>query len=310
MTPPPAPDAALLDPLEQVPEKSLVGVSGGLDSVALLHALVATGKRPTVLHFNHRWRDDADEDAALVRRLAQGYGLDCRVGRARKSATATKSEAAAREARYAFFRREAQRSQRRSLVLAHHADDQVETFLLQLLRGSGTGRGGMRALSERAGLILLRPWLGVWRQEALAYAKRHRLAWRDDASNADLRYRRNWVRGRLLPYLEKNTGPGVAGALWRAAEIGAAENAWLDGLCHPFARREQLAVRELAAMPLAQVRRVLRLWLEQRGVADLSFGQVEAARGLLSSTRPAKINLAQGRHLRRRAGRLFVESPR
>lgn len=301
------PDAALLSPLADLPENSLVGVSGGVDSVSLLHALVAAGKRPTVLHFNHRWREAADEEAAFVRGLAKTYGLRCRVGRARATTNAKQSEARAREARYAFFAREAEKSGERTLALAHQADDQVETFLLQLLRGSGTGRGGMRALVERKGLLLARPWLGIWRADVLAYAKRHGLSWREDATNADVRWKRNWVRGRLLPYLQKNAGEAVPAALWRAAEIGAAENAWLDELCLPFATREQLGVRDLAAMPLAQQRRVLRLWLERRGVVDLSFEDVEATRGLLHQTQPAKINLAKGRHVRRRAGRLFVE---
>lgn len=301
------PDACCLSPLADLPEACLVGVSGGLDSVTMLHALVASGRKPTVLHFNHRWREEADEEADFVRDLVSTYGLRCRVGRARARTEGKKTEARAREARYAFFAREAEKSGCRTLVLAHQADDQVETFLLQLLRGSGTGRGGMRSLTERRGLLLARPWLGVWRREILAYARRHRLTWREDASNADLRWKRNWVRGRLLPYLQKNAGEAVPEALWRAAEIGAAESVWLDELCRPFAQREQLNVRDLAAMPLAQQRRILRLWLETCGVVDVSFDDVENTRGLLRQTQPAKINVAKGRHVRRRAGRLFVQ---
>lgn len=301
------PDAVLWSPLAELPETCLVGVSGGVDSISLLHALVVSGKRPTVLHFNHGWRKEADDEADLVRDLAKSYGLSCRVGKARSKTNTKKSEAQAREARYSFFAREAEKSDLRTLVLAHQADDQVETFLLQLLRGSGTGRGGMRPLVERRGMFVTRPWLGVWRKAVVAYAKRHRLSWREDASNADVRWKRNWVRGRLLPYLQKNAGEAVPAALWRAAEISAAESAWLDELCLPLATRAQLNVRDLVAMPLAQQRRVVRLWLEQRGVVDLSFADVEATRGLLRQTRPAKINLAQGRHVRRRAGRLFVE---
>src|ERR1019366_5915894 len=112
----------------------------------------------------------------------------------------------ARAARYAFFAKAARRLGIPHLVLGHHADDQVETFLMQLLRGSGAAGRGMDFLTERGGLILQRPWLGVWKKEILGYARRHKLTWRDDATNADTRHRRNRSRRRVLPYLQKQFG--------------------------------------------------------------------------------------------------------
>jgi len=292
--------------LSALPGSVLVGVSGGIDSVALLHALVKTERRPVVLHFDHGWRAESAEDAIWVRDLARQLGLKCITGRMRLTPS-SRNEALAREARYAFFARAAKRLDCPHVILAHHADDQVETFLMQILRGSGTAARGMDPISHRDGLILHRPWLGIWKKEIAAYAKSHKLAWRDDATNADTRHRRNLVRRRLLPYLQKRVSEQVAGNLWRTAEILRAESEWLDALCAEQAARPELTVRALREAPLAQQRRTILRWLQNRKVRDIGFADVEAVRGLLEKNIPAKVNLSANRHARRRAGKIFVE---
>lgn len=301
-----APVPACESTLATLPQPLLAGISGGIDSVALLHALVGTGHRPIVLHFDHGWRPESADDAAWVRDLAAQLGLRF-VGGKMKPSAGKHREAEARAARYAFFARTARKLGLPHLVLAHHADDQVETFLLQLLRGGGAAARGMDALTRRDGLVLHRPWLGVWKKEIAAYARKHRLTWREDATNADTRHRRNLVRRRLLPYLQKLAGKQVAQNLWRAAEIQRAESEWLDALCAEEAGRPELLVKTLRAAPLAQQRRTILRWLQHRGVTDISFADVEAVRGLLEHTIPAKTNLSAGRFARRRAGKIFVE---
>ena len=292
--------------LTALPETLLVGVSGGVDSVALLHALVAVGRKPAVLHFDHGWRAESGADAKFARELARQFGLKFVSGKMRRPLQ-KHVEADAREARYAFFVQAAKKLGTPHLVLAHHADDQVETFLMQLLRGSGAAGRGMDFLSERGGLILHRPWLGVWKKEIVAYARRHKLTWREDATNADTRHRRNLIRRRVLPYLQKQFSPQVAENLFRAAEIARAESEWLDALCAEMARQPELSVKALRAAPLAQQRRTLLRWLQARGVKDISFADVEAVRALVESRVPAKINLSAGRFARRRSGKIFVE---
>lgn len=292
--------------LASLPEALLVGVSGGIDSVALLHALVATRRRPVVLHFDHGWRAESADDAAFVQDMARKLGLKCIVGNMRKSKRGPR-EADARAARYAFFAKTARRLGIPHLALAHHADDQVETFLMQLLRGSGAAGRGMDLLSARDGLVLHRPWLGVWKKEIVACARRHKLSWREDATNADTRHRRNLIRRRVLPYLEKHFGPAVTENLFRAAEIARAEGEWLDALCAESARKPELAVKALRATSPAQQRRTILRWLQAQGVSNISFADVEAVRGLLENRDPAKINLSAGRFARRRAGKIFVE---
>ena len=177
---------------------------------------------------------------------------------------------------------------------------------MQLLRGGGAAARGMDSLTRRDGLVLHRPWLGVWKKEIMAYARGHKLTWREDATNADMHHRRNRVRRRLLPYLQRQFGRQVAENLFRAAEIARAESEWLDTLSLGAAREPELSVKALRALPLAQQRRTFLRWLQARGVADISFADVEAVRGLLEKTVPAKVNLSAGRFARRRAGRLFA----
>lgn len=292
--------------LKPLPEHLMVAVSGGVDSVAMLHALISVGKKPVVLHFHHGWREESDLDRSFVKSLAAGYGLKFMSAKARTSSAVKKQETEARRQRYDFFAKAAAKVKIQELVLAHQADDQVETYLLHLLRGSGAGSQGMRSQTSRDGLVLLRPWLSVWREEIVCYARFHHLAWKEDSSNRDVRYRRNFIRHRLVPYLKKNISSQISRNLLRAAEIYQAEQTFWEDLCHSDALSIRLSVAYLKSLPLARQRRTLLLWLQQWRVRDISFQDVEAVRGLLEQRLPAKVNLTQGRFVRRRAGEIFL----
>src|SRR5213080_3922588 len=163
-------------------ERYLIGVSGGRDSVALLHWLISLGyKRLIVCHLNHQLRGrSSDADARFVEKLAAKYQVDFELGvtnvRALAKKKKTSIETAAREARYSFFAKAAKRHRCHTMFLAHHADDLVETFLLNLIRGAGlTGLGGMRDVSSRqihgVDLTILRPLLSIWRSEIDKYVR-------------------------------------------------------------------------------------------------------------------------------------------
>jgi tRNA(Ile)-lysidine synthetase-like protein len=271
----------------------------------LLHALVRTGRRPVVLHFDHGWRRESGVDSKWTGALAKKLGL--KFVAAKMPAGKKRTEAFARAARYAFFAKMGRRFRISDLVLAHHADDQVETFLLQLLRGTGAAGRGMDPVAARDGLILHRPWLGVWKKEIIAWARKEKLSWREDVTNRDPKFRRNLVRHGLLPYLRKKVTPAVAENLWRAAEIAREESAWLDALCAAEAMQDELSVPKLRGVSQAQQRRTILRWLQARGVAEIGFAEVELVRGLLGRVDPAKVNLPDGEHARRRAGKIFVE---
>ncbi len=299
----------------------LVGVSGGRDSVALLHGLHAAGlRRLVVCHLDHGLRGTAARaDARFVGRLAAKLGLpveSARVDVAALAKTEKRSlEAAAREARYRFFADAARKHRCRTLFLAHQADDQVETFLFNLLRGAGpAGLAAMATESERTigrrTLRIVRPLLAVWRTEIDAYLQEQGLRWREDDSNADSTLAtRNHLRNEILPSLAKAMGREVKPALWRTADLLGAEEAWIAGLLEGESPLPtHLRVATLANQPTAKQRRLIRSWLLAAGVPGIGYGEVELVRTLLEQSHgPAKINLPGGWHARRRAGSLFLE---
>jgi tRNA(Ile)-lysidine synthase len=298
----------------------LIGVSGGRDSVALLHWLVECGYNKLIIcHLNHRLRGRSSRaDAIFVQKLAAKYGVDLALGaidvRALAARTKQSIETAARDARYKFFAQVAKRRRCRTIFLGHHADDLVETFLINLFRGAGPGGlSAMRGVSIRkidnVKLQIVRPLLGVSREQIDDYVRKHRLKFREDASNKNLAPLRNRIRHGIIPEIEKQLGRNVRGTIWRAATIAAEEENFFEALLpDKLSKLTALAVKPLRAMPIAVQRRMLHEWLRARDVPDLSFDLVERVRALLDlSNRAAKTNLPQDRHIRRRAGQIFIE---
>ena len=296
----------------------LIGVSGGRDSIALLHWLVDLGYRKLIVcHFDHHLRGRSSQaDARFVKKLAAKYRVDFQIGSANVRALAKKKrmsiETAAREARYSFFAKVAKRRRCRTIFLAHHADDLVETFLLNLFRGAGTaGLAAMRQVSTRRidkfDLVVVRPFLGVWRKEIDIYLREQRLKFREDASNKNLNPLRNRVRHRVIPYLEKMLGRNIRQNIWRTAVIAAEEENWIENQL-PDSDEVELPVAKLRDTPVALQRRRILKWLRAQSVADVGFDLIERVRSLAErDARIAKVNLPQDRHARRRAGKIFIE---
>lgn len=280
--------------------------------MALLHALARSGfTRLVVCHLDHAWRPESAEEAEFVHALASSYGVDFETERC---ASAPVGEAAARHARYSFFARIAAQRQCPRVLLAHHADDQVETFLFNLLRGAGgPGLAGMQPLSRRVidgiELEIARPLLGCWREEIDAYVTAERLDFREDPSNADPRHARNRLRHEILPALAAAVGRPVRGNLWKAAAILSGENDYFAQLPELQNPPSELDTRAVRALPLALQRRLIHTWLSGHGIESIGFEEVEAVRSLLVQESPAKVNLPGHCHARRRAGRLFIERP-
>ena len=296
----------------------LIGVSGGRDSIALLHWLTNLDyKKLAVCHLNHQLRGrSSDADARFVEKLAATYRADFELGAANVCALAKKKkmsiETAAREARYSFFAKAAKRHRCRTILLAHHADDLVETFLLNLIRGAGlSGLAAMRDVSNRRldniDLTIVRPFLSVWRTEIDDYVREHRLKFRDDASNKNLTGMRNRIRNRIIPYLEKNLGRNIRQNIWRTAIIASEEENWIENQL-PDSTGLELSVANLRALPTALQRRAILKWLRAQNISEIGFEVIESVRSLADrEVSIAKVNLARGRHVRRRAGKIFIE---
>jgi len=205
-----------------IPEATrvVVGVSGGADSVALLHILHRLECDLAVAHLNHSIRGaDAGADEAFVKELCAKSGIECVTSKADVPALAKEKgislEMAAREARHDFFRTFTPSR----IALAHHADDQVETFFLRAARGAGSaGLGGMRPVQTINQSQIVRPMLEIRRAEILEWLAGERLEWREDSSNADESIPRNFVRHQILPALGK-INERVAENILRTMEI-------------------------------------------------------------------------------------------
>lgn len=208
----------------------LVALSGGPDSVALVHLLrdlEADGhvRVAGLAHFNHQLRgSESDADEAFCRSIGADLGLpfECGCGDVRAAAReqGRSIEDAARVLRYAFLERAADVLAADSIAVGHSRDDQAETFLLRLLRGSGPQ--GLAGILPRAGRVV-RPLLDIPRSELRAYAAGRRLAFREDPTNQDLEIPRNRVRHELIPYLEREFSPGIGAVLAREASIARAD---------------------------------------------------------------------------------------
>jgi tRNA(Ile)-lysidine synthase len=297
----------------------LIGVSGGRDSVALLHWLTSLGYRKLVVcHLDHELRGRASQaDARFVVSMAANLGLNCEIGRTDVRGLAARSklsiETAARAARLAFFVRVARQKRCRTIFLGHHADDLVETAFLNLLRGASPGGvAAMRSVSVhrigRTELRIVRPLLGIWRREIDLYIKENDLTFREDATNVELGSTRNRIRHRVLPYIEKQLGRDVRKAIWRVTQIWIEEEDLLKSLISDQIDASELNVVSLRTMPVALQRRAIVTRLRACGITNVGFDVVESIRGLLDPERKgAKVNLPRDRYARRRAKKIFIE---
>ena len=182
-----------------MPEREtwIVAVSGGVDSAVLLDMLAAEkSERLIVAHVDHGIREDSHEDAALVKRLAEKYSIEYEVTQLHLGPRA--SELEARDKRYAWLDGLREKHQASVVVTAHHQDDVIETMILNVMRGTGwRGLCSLRDTEKRK-----RPLLAMSKFEIITYALEHQLEWREDSTNEDLKYARNYIRHALIPRLQ------------------------------------------------------------------------------------------------------------
>jgi tRNA(Ile)-lysidine synthase len=292
----------------------VVAVSGGPDSVALLRALAACGASPLVVaHVNHQLRGiESDADQEFVEELARSLGLALRTERialaAQAEAERDNLESVGRRVRYDWLVQVAQAAGCRWIATGHTADDQAETVLHRLLRG--TGLQGLRGIAPRReaapGIWVVRPLLAVTRADVLAYLDSIKQPFRQDSSNLDPRFTRNRIRHELLPLLTEQYNPAIAGILARLA--AQAEEAWLEieTLARNLLARAELPRAGdilvfdrgvLVAAPPTRVREMFRLIWVREGwpQGDMTFAAWDRLAALVHGT-AGSLDLPGGVH--------------
>lgn len=282
-------------------DKVVVAVSGGPDSVCLLHILLQLKEKLAIelyaAHLNHKLRGaESDADAAYVTELARRFSvpliIEAQDAAAHRKKKGGSLEEAARELRYAFLARSCEKVGASKVAVGHTRDDNVETILLHLLRGTGiSGLRGLRPAStlrldnQTKPLNIVRPLLEVSRYETLAYCKEHDLCPRTDSSNLSPRFLRNRIRLELLPTLRKYN-PAIEDSLLRLSTIACDDIAFLEGQANTvwkeLAKEEETAIyldaSKLSALPPALQRQVFRKAVEKLkgNLRDIEIDHVDA----------------------------------
>lgn len=299
-----------------------VALSGGLDSVVLLTALVDLRHHVKrwralplrALHVHHGLRPAADDWARHCRSLCRELGVPLHLRRVRISAAGASLEAEARRARYAALERGLHRHE--WLLTAHHIDDQLETMLLQWMRGAGVA--GLAAMPPRAPFgrgWLMRPLLSVQRDELLVFARAKRLAWVEDDSNVDERFERNYVRAQVAPLLRARWPAAARVAARSAAHLGEAkallEEIAASDLAAIGGPAGTLELAKLDALSVARQRNVLRHWLAAHGLNIPDTVHLERIRAELPAARADAQPLVRwtGGEVRRFRERLYAFTP-
>ena len=291
----------------------LVGVSGGADSVALLHMMREKGfAKLVVCHLNHGLRGMASAgDAEFVSALAAELDLPVESGNAdvpsEMRAGGLSMETAARQARHRFFGECARKYRCNRIVLAHHADDQAETVLWNLLRGSH-GLRGMREIQNVGGLEFHRPLLGMRRTELRAWLRAEGIVWREDASNAEPVAVRNRLRNEVLPLLEEISGRDVAKMLVKAAaadEELRAVSRFAVAQVKALDPQGRIHLPVMRDFPEAIRVAVMAEFLQAGGIEQIGRGMLGRCLAILEPGGGTAVDLPGGRRLRRRAGRVF-----
>lgn len=292
-------------PFIRAGERVGAAVSGGPDSVLMLDFLLRmagkSGFQLAVVHFNHHLRaEESTEDENFVRLLAERYGLPYFRGEARVGEQARKRrrnlEATAREFRYRFFLGLIRQGKVDKIATAHTLDDQAETVLMHLLRGTGTrGLGGIHASLQNK---VVRPFLGLTRAEIEEEIWKRKLPFRVDSTNLDTRFRRNKVRRELLPLLEREYNPEIKRLLSELSARAREDERYLDQQARERAgawrlregSTERISRSALRRMPPALARRVLRQMLRGAGssLVGITHRHIEAIYGFALESQSGK----------------------
>lgn len=271
----------------------IVAVSGGVDSVALLHTLVNqhSSNRYIVANINHGIRQDVSKDADLVRSYAEEYHLPFEYTELKLGSAA--SEAQARAARYLFLQTIMKKHEAHAIITAHHQDDVIETMFINIVRG--TGRRGLSSLKSNNNLV--RPLLEVSKAEIYSYARQHDLTWREDSTNSDMKYLRNMLRHRVVAKMNSEQRAQALTIVNNASRINYLLDRELAQLLRRGLHKGELVVNRgwFAQLPHDVSLEVLYLLLSSNEAPDINKMTLERTVVAIKTLRPGKtIQLSGG----------------
>jgi len=302
-------------------DKIIVGVSGGPDSVCLLHILQQLREEYKldliVAHVNYGYRGkEADKDEKYVKELAEEYKLACEVCKpTRSDSKSSNLEASAREIRYDFFQKLLEKEKADKIAVAHNQNDQVETILMFFLRGSGLK--GLSGMDHQQGKII-RPLLDCSREDILKYLKKNKLEFRQDETNKDKTFTRNRLRHELIPHLQKEFNPNLPATLLQSARairddyefIGQAIKKTYKSLVDEKANKVSLSLEKFLQLELALQRGILRhIFIEFLGdTKDISFLDLEETRRILREGKSGSYREIKGLRIAKKSGKIVISS--
>lgn len=291
--------------------KYVLAVSGGVDSMVLLDILakrsgewgVGSGEKKdstlyplpstlelVVAHFNHGIRLDSGKDEKLVAKAAQEYNLPFEVGHGNLGHGA--SEGQARTARYNFLESVAKKHKTKRIITAHHQDDLIETAFINIMRG--TGRTGLSALRNSK---IYRPLLDVPKKELLAYAKKNKIQWREDSTNSDTKYLRNYIRTHVTSRLTKDEKASVVNNLDKVAKLNDIIDEEIATLSH-LHRENRLDRRTFVMLPTQVGEELLMNWLRQNKLNDFDKKTIKRLATVIKTGQPGSVHeILEGRKL-------------
>jgi tRNA(Ile)-lysidine synthetase-like protein len=252
------------------PGKYVAAVSGGVDSVVLLDILAKqSGLDLVVAHFDHGIRADSSDDRLFVQKLAEAYKLKFLYGQGNLGPNA--SEAVARSARYEFLRQIQQEQSAKAIVTAHHQDDLIETALINLWRG--TGRKGLTALKST--IEIKRPLLDYPKTDLINYAKAHNLQWREDSTNQQTDYLRNYLRLKLIPKMSVDDRHSLLNIITNTRQLNVEIDEILNEMLEVHNRGNALDRNWFVVLPHAVAREVMASWLRRHDLAGFDRHLIE-----------------------------------
>lgn len=265
------------------PGMYVLATSGGVDSMVLLDILrQRPGVKLIVAHFDHGMRPDSHLDRKLVQETAKRHGLAFvhQTGKLEPKA----SEATAREARYKFLQHIKEVSGAKAIITAHHQDDVLETAILNLLRGSG--RRGLTSLRSTDGIV--RPLLSYEKDHIKEYAADHAIAWREDPTNADTRYTRNYIRSQIIPKMSAGQRAQLTILLQELHATNDELDSQVVNLLHTQPASNTISRKWFVHLPHDIAREVIYGWLRQHGVKDINRNTVERLVIAVKTSQPGK----------------------